>query len=302
MKRQLRAFTKYWILIKSNPKTDKRNVHVDIKTLLKNNDSLKELGRFLKNNDDLKESLSTTKLDDILYGLLRYQIYYALKLLETISWRASPREFNTFKSLLDELSQLITEFCGGNNTRIYCAKSVVYEGYFRLYKYKLFRELNKSDSDENKIKEFIKFCQDYSKAAERHYQRFKKLLDEDLDDSIYLGHRIDTLMAEYYKLIYVKKKIVKAIKKLGEVKALIMEKSLDKFFEDLKHTRHMRIISQEYILLQTYLKLLALYSDIVNLKEQLPEDYDKWVLELFDIIEQRLGSLVHEFHKYPKNS
>jgi len=300
LKRQIGMFTKYMILIKNDLKTDKHEIQVTPDVLRQNMDALNRLVQLLKLNQKLKTDLiQTTKLGDILYWLLRTQTYYALKVIDAMSWRASISEFDSLKQILTALKSLPQEFCT-KKAEEYYIKSVIYEGYFRLYKYMLFSELNKPEKDETKIKTYVGYCRKYSRDAERYYRKFKKEIGEDPYNSTYLGHQIDVLMAEYFEWIYVKKKIIKAIKKLGDVKSLLMEKSFEEFFDDLKSTRHIQRISQEYHLLYVYLKLLALYSEIITLKEQLPESYDKWVLELFDSIEQGLIELINGFYKYPR--
>jgi len=294
---QIKMFSAYMINIKRDIRVEKQKMNLTPKDITQNAEILVQLCDTLNKDNQLREKLlKDTQLSYILYWILRSQLYYTLKITNN---EYNLDNLNLIEKTLKKLQESISCFCTEDSNILY-AKSLLHEGFFKAYKQKLFAELRKKEKNESIIKNLVKKCKDHSKAAERHYRQFKGVLKEDYHDFSYLGHKIDILMAEYFERLYVKKKIIKAIKKLGEVRSVLMEKSFENSFEALKSTGHIRFISQEYHLLQTYLKLLALYSDIVNLKEQLPPTYEKWILDLFSTLEQGLAKLVEEFYKYPR--
>ncbi|NJE13784.1 hypothetical protein [Thermococcus sp. LS2] len=302
---QLNAFLWYKKIIKEYIGVEKQKMINDINTrnISYNFKLFNDLDKLLLDNGELNENLKKDeRFNEIMYWLLRLQAYYTLG---SIDREYSFHNLQHLEDSLNEFKQVINDFIVQPESKFYLS-SVIYEGIFRIYKRKLFIELKKRDRDYEQIRNFINACKDHAKAAKKFYKKFIKELEKKNKDvnsltyhNLALAHEIDYLMAEYLEFLYAKKRLIKAIKKLGEIKTLLIKELFNNNIE-FKDKKHLKAISVEYSLLSVYLKLLALYADIANIQNTIPAEYDKWVFELLDNIKTGIGQLIDQFYKYPR--
>ncbi len=177
-----------------------------------------------------------------------------------------------------------------------------YIALFNLTKRELFFKLRRLVPKDNK-KNFLEFTElehtigELQRYANKERKVFKldckTLYNKNEKECEYLKFliKLDKEITLYYKLLFLKKDFLKAIKQIGKIFDLIRENS-----HIILSERLTTYFLQEYIFLKTFLKLLILSNELTQITNN--SILMEWQKELFIDIKKHIDNILRTYFKY----